>query len=873
MSKTRVYELAKELGIENRDLITRLERLGIAVKSHSSSLEDQDVERVKKEFTLGERSTVVEKRVKSGVIRRRAVRKPLEPGQAAEAEEELPMDESGAPEPVPEEAEIAPAEPEEVPPPKVEPVKKPEAKPAAKPLPPSREVAEAEKPEERAAEKIEEAAAEKSAAVRKEAPQPGAVPAEGAAPRDRERVEKKAKPVAPEAPKEKAAAGEAKPDEKPLEKEDAEALKKKKRPVEVVVDESPVRKKAFIKQRVDKKDRRVKKSRDGEGQRSWKDEKKEVVVQMKETMITTPKAIKRRIKVHEAIRVGDLAKKMGVKASEIIGKLMSSGMMVTINQSIDVDTATLVASEFDYQVESSGVEYEEFIQKQAVSPEKLKPRPPVVTIMGHVDHGKTSLLDAIRETNVIDGESGGITQAIGAYHVTLNDQDIAFVDTPGHEAFTAMRARGAQVTDIVVLVIAADDGVMDQTVEAINHSKAAGVSIIVAVNKIDKPGADPERIKQQLSELGLIPEAWGGDTIYAEVSAKQKVGIEELLELILLQADVLELKADPDRPARGVIVESELDRGRGPVATVIVQEGTLREGDSLVSKTEYCKVRAMLDDKGRRVKEAGPSMPVEVIGFSDVPQAGLDFVCVEDDKKARNIADYWARKERERELSQSTKITLEQLYERIKEGTKEFNVIIKGDVQGSVEALTDALLKLSTDDVKLKIIHGSAGTITETDVMLASASDAIVIGFKVRPDFRVSDLAGKEGVDIKLYDVIYDVIADVRAAMEGLLEPIVQEVVQGRAEVRQIFRVPKVGVVAGSFVTDGKITRNSHLRVLRDGVVIYEGKIISLKRFKDDAREVVSGYECGIGIENFNDLRENDVIEAYTKEEVKRTLE
>ncbi|MBW2561327.1 MAG: translation initiation factor IF-2, partial [Deltaproteobacteria bacterium] len=557
---------------------------------------------------------------------------------------------------------------------------------------------------------------------------------------------------------------------------------------------------------------------------------------------------------------------------ELISKLVSLGMMVTINQSIDIDAATLVAGEFGYQVEAVGAEYEDIIHREDPLPASLKPRAPVVTIMGHVDHGKTSLLDVIRQTNVIEGESGGITQAIGAYHVRINEKDIVFLDTPGHEAFTAMRARGAQVTDIVVLVVAADDGVMDQTIEAINHSRAAGVPIIVAVNKIDKPNADPERIKQQLSEFELVPEAWGGNTIYADVSAKQKTGIEELMEMILLQSDIMELTADPDRLARGVVVEAKLDKGRGPVATVIVQEGTLREGDAVVSKMEYGRVRAMTDDKGRRVAQAGPSMPVEVVGFSSVPQAGMDFVCVEDDKRARAIGEYWLRKEREKELSATSKITLEQLYERIQEGAKELNVIIKADVQGSVEALSEALLKLSTSDVKLILIHGSAGAITETDVMLASASDAIILGFKVRPDARVSEIIEKEGVSVKLYDVIYDAIADVRNAMEGLLEPVYEESVQGRAEVLQVFKVSKIGTIAGSRVTDGKIRRNARLRLLRDGVVIHDGTFLSLKRFKDDAKEVLSGFECGIGVEGFNDIKEGDVIETYTREAVARKL-
>ena len=635
--------------------------------------------------------------------------------------------------------------------------------------------------------------------------------------------------------------------------------------------EEPPRKKAVFKKMVDRKGRQIEIDHE-ERPAKWREEKKVAPVKMKKTQITTPKAIKRRIRVDEAISVGELAKRMGVKASDVINKLIALGLMVTINQAIDFDTATLIAADFNYQVEAAQGVIDETLQKTEASPENLKPRAPVVTIMGHVDHGKTSLLDAIRETNVIDGEVGGITQAIGAYHVRINGRDIVFLDTPGHEAFTAMRARGAQVTDIVVLVVAADDGVMGQTVEAINHAQVAGVPIIVAVNKMDKPGADPGKIRQALTEYKLLSEEWGGDTIFCEVSAKKRQGIGELLEMILLQADVMELKADPARPARGVIIEAKLDRGRGPVATVLIQEGTLREGDAFVSKTEFGRVRAMIDDQGRRISEAGPSMPVEVIGFSRVPQASTEFICVDDEKKARNIGEYWIRKERERELSVSSKITLEQLYQRMKEGTKELNVVLKADVQGSIEALIDALNKLSTDDIRLKIIHSSTGTITETDVMLASASDAVIIGFNVRPDARVTEVAEQEGVDIKLYDIIYNVIADVRAAMEGLLEPIYQEIVQGRADVRELFRVPKIGTIAGSYVQDGKITRTSSLRLLRDGVVVYDGRIGSLRRFKDDAKEVTAGFECGIGIEGFNDIHVADVIEAYVKERIERKL-
>ncbi|MCD6153588.1 MAG: translation initiation factor IF-2 [Syntrophobacterales bacterium] len=824
MSKIRVYELAKEFDVDSKVFISRIEKLGIAVKSHSSTLEEHDVERIREEFTLGVVREVVEKRVKSGVIRRRRViQKPSEEVKPVEAKEES-VEKTGDEEKQGEKKEV----------------------PEAKVTDTKAEAAEKEK-----AKSIEE-----QKAVSRE-PETHKV----------KEVPKRAEP----AEKEKEVSRKT---EKPQKPDYKKPLKKEKRSVEVVVDKLPdAGKKAFTKQRIGKKSRYPRKEIAENRELIFKPRKKEAVLKMKKTEITTPKAIKRRIKIGETITVGDLAKKMGVKSSEVISKLISLGTMVTINQFIDIDVATIVASDFGYQVERIGAEYDEFAIKVEALPEKLKPRAPVVTVMGHVDHGKTSLLDVIRETHVIDGEAGGITQAIGAYQVHVNDRDIVFVDTPGHEAFTSMRARGAQVTDIVVLVVAADDGVMDQTIEAINHSRAAEVPIIVAINKIDKPGANPDQIKQKLSELGLVPEEWGGDTIYAEVSAKKRTGIENLLELILLQADIMELKADPDRSATGIIIEAAIDKGRGPVATVIIQEGTLREGDAFVSKAEYGRVRALINDQGQRVTEAGPSMPVEVIGFSKVPKAGVNFTCVEDERKARNIAEYWSIKEREKELSKTSKITLEQLYKKIQEGVREFNVIIKGDVQGSIEALSDALNKLSTDDVKLKIIHSSTGAVTETDVLLASASDAIIIGFNVRPDSRVSELAEKEGVEIKFYDVIYNIIADVKAGMSGLLEPVYEEIFQGRAEVRDLFKVPKIGAIAGSYVIDGKVLRNSNIRLMRDGVVIYDGKIVSLKRFKDDAKEVPSGFECGIGLEGFNDIKVGDIIEAYTQEEVERTLE
>ncbi|PKN04850.1 MAG: translation initiation factor IF-2 [Deltaproteobacteria bacterium HGW-Deltaproteobacteria-9] len=868
MAKKRVHELAKELGLENKDLIAHLERLGITVKSHASSLEESEVERVRTDLQTTSPRQIVEERIKTTVIRRRTVRTPVEPVpvEAPDEAKEEPAEGKTAPAAAPRKEAVAGAA--EIP--GAEKAK--EEVSTAQPGVPTEDVkkdvsaagpVEELKPDQSVPEKIPEAPKKPPVILPVRPPM-----------MSRHKItkpeEKKEIPAkAPQKPGEKVIVP---PPEKIIKREFEKPKKKGKGPVEVFIEEEKeVPRRKILERKIDKKIKVIEDDRDVAFSK-WREEKKAAPVKMKKTEITVPKAIKRRIRAGETITTGELAKRMGVKAGEVINKLMAMGVMATINQSIDFDIATLVASEFSFQVEKAEMEFGDTMLKSQTVPENLKPRAPIVTIMGHVDHGKTSLLDAIRQTNVIDGEAGGITQAIGAYHVHINGRDIVFLDTPGHEAFTAMRARGAQVTDIVVLVVAADDGVMDQTIEAINHSKVAGVPIIVAINKIDKPGADPEKIKQSLTEHGLLSEQWGGDTIFSEVSAKKKLGIEELLEMILLQADVMELKADPDLPASGIIIEAKLDRGRGPVATVLIQQGTLHEGDSFVSKTEFGRVRAMNNDQGRRVKEAGPAMPVEVIGFSSVPQTGAEFVCVEDEKKARNISDYWIRKTREKELSASSKITLEQLYQKIKEGVKDLNVIIKADVQGSIEAISDALNKLSTEDVQLKAIHSSTGAISETDVMLASASNAIIIGFNVRPDARVSELAEQEGVEIKLYDIIYNVIADVRAAMEGLLEPEYKEVVQGRAEVRELFKVPKVGIIAGCHVTDGKITRAAGIKLVRDSVVVFDGKVLALKRFKDDAKEVLAGFECGISIEGYNDIHVGDVIESYIIETLDRKL-
>ncbi len=587
------------------------------------------------------------------------------------------------------------------------------------------------------------------------------------------------------------------------------------------------------------------------------------------------KAAKRKIRITEAIRVADMAHQMGLKANEIIKVLFGLGIMATINQTLDIDTATLVAAEFGYEVEKIGFSEDDYlVPKEVDAPESLKPRPPVVTIMGHVDHGKTSLLDAIRKSNVTSGEAGGITQHIGAYHVKTKRGEIVFLDTPGHEAFTAMRARGAQVTDLVILVVAADDGVMEQTREAINHSRAANVPIMVAVNKMDKPGADPDRVLRELAELGLQAEEWGGDTIVAKVSAKSRMGLDELLEMVALQSEIMELKANPDKPARGHIVEAKLDKGRGPIATVLIQEGTLRQGDSFVCGTFSGRVRALMSDQGKKVKDAGPSLPVEVQGFEGVPEAGEEFFVVADEKVARRIADSRAVKQRERDLASESRVTLETFLSQRKsdQETQTLNLVVKADVQGSLEAITEALNKQSTDKVRINVVHGGTGAITESDILLASASQAIIIGFNVRPTSKIKDVADHENVDIRFYEIIYKLVDDIKSAMAGMLAPVQREEYLGQAEVRDTFSVPKVGLIAGSYVADGKIARNAGVRLLRDGVVVYTGKISSLKRFKDDAKEVVKGNECGVGLENFNDVKIGDIIEAFETVEEAATL-
>ena len=579
------------------------------------------------------------------------------------------------------------------------------------------------------------------------------------------------------------------------------------------------------------------------------------------------------VEIGDTITVKELCEKLGKPTADVIKNLIFLGVMAGVNQEIDFATAEKLCEKYEVIAErkEEETELEAFEEDTDVVEENLEKRPPIVTIMGHVDHGKTSLLDAIRKAKVTDTEAGGITQHIGAYTVTLNGEKITFLDTPGHEAFTAMRARGAQVTDIVILVVAADDGIMPQTKEAISHCKAANVPMIVAINKIDRPGANVDRVKQELTEHGLVAEDWGGDTICVPVSAKTGENLDSLLEMILLTAEMQELTADPNRKSKGTVIEAKLDKGRGAVASLLIQNGTLHVGDSILVGSTYGRIRAMFDDMGKKIKSAGPSIPVEVLGLSEVPAAGDRFVVVKDEKTARNMAEIRKDKIKTESHQASHRVSLEDLYSQIQEGkVKELSIIVKADVQGSVEAIRQSLEKLSTDDVKVRVIHGAVGAITETDITLAAASNALMIGFNVRPDSNAVAMAEKDGVDIKTYRIIYDAIEDVKSAMIGMLDPEYKDVINGKAEVRMTYKISNVGTIAGCYVTDGKIVRNSEVRVIRDGIVIFESVLASLKRFKDDAKEVNKGYECGLSVERFNDLKEGDIIESFTMEAVKR---
>jgi translation initiation factor IF-2 len=866
MPKSKVLDLVREVGMEDDKLLLKLKRMGVKVKDKKLTEPEKKVSPSdEKIIERDSEKEIIEKRVKPTVIRRRA--------RTLEVKVETPSPPLAVVEPEVVKGKILKAKEEE---------EKAEAEPKiSKKAVEEKELKKEEKPPTKPArgKKEKEAPEEPTVSVEAKAEGREALP-----PRPVEAVQRQAAlEEAVEGAGVKKETAEQKSKEAPLKKVEVK-LQEKEELLERERLGPLAKKKGFIKKRKRIEERTLVEE-EGEGEkvegkeaapsfRPFRPMKRKVVLKTpKKTEVTVPKPIKRIIRIAEVIAVGDLAKRMGVKGGELIKKLMEMGVLVNINQLIDADVASLVASEFAYEVEKVSLERQELLERKEDLPEQLKPRPPVVTIMGHVDHGKTMLLDSIRKTNVMGGEAGGITQHIGAYDVQLENGHVVFIDTPGHEAFTAMRARGAQVTDAVVLVVAADDGMMPQTKEAIDHARAAKVPIVVAINKIDKPTANPEKVKKDLSEYGLVPEQWGGNTLFAEVSAKQKTGIKELLDLILLQAEVLELRANPDKPARGVIIESKLDKGRGPVATLMVQEGTLKIGDAFIAGSHYGRVRAMRNDKGQKIEEAHPSIPMEVVGFTDIPEAGETFIVVSEERMAKQISLYRQEKIREKELSKLSKVSLEELYDKIKKGeVKELNVIIKADVQGSIEAVKEALKKLSTDAVKVNILHDAVGGITETDVNLASASNAIIIGFNVRPGPKAQILADQEHVDVRTYSVIYDAITDIKNALEGLLEPTYKEHILGRAQVIQIFNVRKLGTVGGSLVTDGKVVRGSHARLLRDNVVVYDGRIGSLKRFKDDMKDCSQGLECGIGIENFNDIKLGDVIESYEMEEVQARL-
>lgn len=922
----KVFELAEEYQIDPKTLLNHLRELGVFVSSHISILEDDEVAKVRGTIShIQKRQKVSEQRVKSTVIRRRPVPQAAE--EAAATVEGSPSPEPALqkqpPQPEDSQPQAAAAHPE--PEPQVQPVV--EARPAQAQRPPEKPRKRKREREERPAIVIRRPAVapepppqERALEVEPQAPPPAPEPEEVVQPI----VEPQEPPAASaQAQPEETAAKESEPPAEPskpapgrparqqplrreMAMEPARVLHRPKPepvrgvsapaptpPTPVRVDRPvvPLEQEGWgkAKKKSIKSFEVVTQERPGRGRA-----KKKEVIQLraeleerergfpfgprkrkerahKRTEVTVPKAIKRKIKVMESITVGELAKRMGVKSSEVIKKLLTMGVIATVNQMLDPDEAALVASEFGYEVERVLSRAEELLE-EAASPEveeNLKPRPPVVTVMGHVDHGKTSLLDAIRQTHVTEQEVGGITQHIGAYQVEVNGQLITFLDTPGHEAFTSLRARGAQVTDVVVLVVAADDGVMNQTREAIDHARAAGVPILVAVNKIDKPNADPDRVRQELAHLGLVPEAWGGDTIFCDVSAKKRINMDGLLENILIQSEVLELRANPDRPARGVVIEARLDKRRGPLATVLIQEGTLRVNDAFVAGMYSGKVRMMLDHLGRRLEEAGPSTPVEVVGASGVPAAGERFWVVADEKEARDIELFRREKMRREGMAQTGRVALDRLKDQMEAGeVKELAVVLKGDVQGSIEALRETLSRMGGEKIKINVLHASVGGITENDVNLASASNAIIIGFNVRPEPRAQALAEEEGVDIRVYNIIYELMEDVEKALLGMLEPTRREKLLGRGDVVQIFRISKVGTVAGTMVKQGRIAKGARARLLRDNVVVYDGRIGTLKRYQEDVREVLEGQDCGIHLENFNDVKVGDVIEAYEVEEV-----
>ena len=853
--KMRVYELARELNTSSPHLIEVMARLHIPVQNHMTLIEPDDVERLKKYIADGE-PPVVEPEPKP-----EPVRPPLEE----------------APKPV----ERAP-EAQSVSQPAAQPKEKTPAAPVTEPPRAQDGAHNARRATQAGQAPAARAGGQHPAAGGNQAPRHKEGPgAPGARSRESQGVARPVKETT--APKEAERPGvhsdhreqrhAAPPGEPGAARPRAPEAAPANLPGRTVPDASgrrPATEKPEVKRKVDRID------------------EKELRAPGKARELIRPRAatparelpgrqaarsVPKKVTISGPLTVGELAQRLGLQASVVIRTLMTLGVMAAINATIDADTAGIVATHLGYEVIIPPPEktLEELVMETTPDdPADLEPRHPVVTVMGHVDHGKTSLLDAIRHTNVTAGEAGGITQHIGASEVHVNGRRIVFLDTPGHEAFTAMRARGAQVTDVVVLVVAADDGVMPQTIEAINHVKAAGVPIVVALNKIDKPTAEPERVKRQLSDLGLVPEEWGGDTIFVPVSARTGQGVDQLLEMILLVADMLELKANPRKRARGVIIESQLDRSRGPMATVLVREGTLRVGDAVIVGSTYGRVRAMFDDKGRRLAKAGPATPVSVLGLVDVPHAGDILVAVEDEKMARELASQRSTQKHQQELRVQRKLTLDDLYQQIEEGNvKELKIVLKADVHGSMEAMVSALEKLSNDRVRVVVIHSGVGAISESDIMLAAASNAIVIGFNVRPDANAQEAAQREHVDVRTYRVIYEAIDQVKLAMEGLLEPEYREVTLGHATVRALFHVPRVGTIAGCYVNDGKLVRGASVRLLRDGTVVYEGKLASLKHLKDDVHEISAGFECGVGLDGFEDIREQDVIEAYQTEAVR----
>ncbi len=918
MAKVRVYELAKELNIDSKELVDRLKSGGMLVNNHMSTLDDSNIKKAK-EILKGNVSEVIEeKRLKRNVIRRRKV---------VQVEESEPKKET------PEEAKALAEEPETVLPSesgqagsKLEKISTPAVKAVKEPVKSTDETAiagnipytETATAVTEAIEKDQEVSGTEDTVKEEFHLETADQTATGiTAPKGSEKIRdleitpgKKQKKKHKDRPAkiiklpEQGLLKEETFKEKDKKEGVQEPVKVAKRKIEALEEidfdlsvPEDAEEKKFKKKKDRKKGERPKKDIDSdvrirhrklevferadlyEDRRPrLKDRKtgkkaKDGVKKLRQTEITTPKASKRHLKVPENVTVSDLAKAMGVKGAELIKLLIKMGVMANINMEIDFETASLAADDFGYELELDQFEMEVKLDEIINKPEDLKPRPPVVTIMGHVDHGKTSLLDYIRNSNIIAGESGGITQHIGAYYVEREGGDIVFLDTPGHEAFTAMRARGAKVTDIIILVVAADDGVMPQTREAISHARAAKIPIIVAINKIDKPEANPDKVIRELAELDLTPEEWGGETIFGRISAKTGQGVDELMELILLQAEILELKSNPNREARGTIIEAQLDKSKGSVATVLIKEGTLRQGDHFICGENYGRVRAMLNNRGKRLKEATPSVPVEIYGISGVPKAGDEFYAVPDEKTARQIVEYRQAKLKEKERGKSDIVSLDDLYDKIREGAiKELNIIIKADVQGSLEALTESLQKLATEEVKIRVIHSSTGAISESDVMLASASEAIIIGFRVRTNARVVQLAERENIDIRYYDVIYDLIEDIKKAMAGLLEPIYKENIIGHVDIKQIFTVPKIGRIAGCYVSDGQVERSAMIRLLRDNIVIFNGKIASLRRLQNDVKEVQAGYECGIGLESFQDIKPGDVLEVYKVEEIRAEL-